>query len=101
MSVDVSRRHPMELFVAQCGEHLGKSLAQRVDLAVYEHARVDGDALRRGQVGRTDERVQRTLPAVKQIPEQPLRLGEVHPSTSSSIARALRLSSSRRSSSGT
>ena len=67
MSVDVSRRHPMELFVAQCGEHLGKGFAQRIDLPVHEHARVDGDALRRGQVGRTDERVQRTLPALKQI----------------------------------
>jgi len=101
MSVDVSRRHPMELFVAQRGEHFGKGLAQRIDLPVHEHARVDGDALRRGQVGRTDESVQRTVPAVKQIPEQPLRLGEVHPSTSVSTSRARRLSSSSRSSSGT
>src|SRR5205823_1809488 len=49
MVVDVPGSDLEEAFVAQGGNDLGKHLPQGVDLAVQEHARVDRDALFRGQ----------------------------------------------------
>ena len=100
MRVHVPRGHFEERFVAQRDHQLGEHLAQRVDLPVKEHARVDRDPLVRGQVRRPDERVERPPAALQQVPEELLGLGEVHPRTSVSTSRARRLSSTTRSSSG-
>ena len=100
MLAHVPHRRFEEGFVAERGNHFGKHLAQRVDLPVKEHARIDRDPFLRGQVRRSDEDAQRTLATLQQLPEELLGLGEIHPRTSVSISRARRLSSTTPSSSG-
>src|SRR5438128_2927847 len=101
MRVDVPGSDLEERFVAEGGNDLWKHFPQCVDLAMEEHARVDRDALFRGQRRRADERVQRTVGALEQIPEEALALGEIHARASASTWRARWLCSTSRSSSGT
>src|SRR2546428_511911 len=103
--------HGVERPVAEEKGEFGKVLAQRIDLPPDEHVGVDVDARPRVELASAGEQrrgieVRASGRPRGELVEQTLHLGQIHdatalqPSTSASMAAALRLSPTRTSSSG-